>query len=95
MPTEICNTGAVDASDVFVRFFAGNPDQGGSVIHDEVFAGPITPGACVSRNVVMDNYPGCTPVLVYALVDADDSIEECNDGNNLAVAAGTVECCNQ
>ncbi len=85
IPTTVFNDGSVDTSDVLVRYFAGDPSQGGTQLHDEIFAS-IPAGMSVSRDVTLSMFPNGTEVTVFALVDPDNSIVECNDGNNQAMA---------
>jgi hypothetical protein len=38
------------------------------------------------------NFPQNLSILVYAIVDPDNTIDECNDGNNKDDAANKIEC---
>ena len=48
VPTTVFNDGSLAASNVTVRYYAGNPNQGGLAVHDELFAGPIPAGGSVN-----------------------------------------------
>lgn len=91
METTITNDGATEATDVVVRYYAGDPDQGGTVLYEETIPGPIPAGGSVT---VTPSFPipvGLT-IDIYVVVDPDGTIEECNDGNNKAVALSNVRC---
>ncbi len=90
--TTIINDGSAPASNILVRYFAGDPDQGGSVLHERTYAGSIAGGDSVTFIEAMPNFPVDTPVLIYATVDPENAIEECNDGNNTDEADNYVEC---
>jgi hypothetical protein len=93
VPTTVTNGGSAPASNVLVRYYAGDPDQGGKVLHDELFVDPIDAfGGSVSRNVIIKAFPLSISVLVNARVDPDNTILECNDGNNKASADVKVAC---
>ena len=88
--TTMTNNGSVAASDVVVRYYAGDPASGGEVIHEETVTGPIGPGESVTFTATTSSFPPRS-VVVYAVVDPDDAIAECNDGNNTAMGE-RVEC---
>jgi hypothetical protein len=89
----VFNDGTADASSVTVRLYAGDPAQGGSTLQDVVLPGPIPAGSSASVDVTISPFPSCTPVRVFGVVDPDDSIIECNDGNNTASQAAATFCC--
>jgi hypothetical protein len=91
--TELCNAGAVAAEEIVVTYYAGNPAQGGSALHEETFHGPLEAGACDSRDVYVSPFPSCTEVRIYATVDAANTIPECNDGNNTTSDDDLTVCC--
>jgi len=89
--TTITNDGATEATDIAVRYYAGDPDQGGTVLHEETIPGPIPAAGSVT---VTPSFPipiGLT-IDLYVVVDPDGAISECNDGNNKAVAPSEVRC---
>ncbi len=93
VPTTVINDGSLDASDVVVRYYAGDPFQGGTALHDEIVAGPVVAaGGTVSFDVSLPNFPPNTSVLIWGIVDPDNAIEECNDGNNADSADDTILC---
>jgi hypothetical protein len=75
------NDGALAATDVLVRLFAGDPSAGGQVLGEVVIAGPIAPGAAESGQVTFSNLE--RTVTVYGIADPLDAIPECNNANNL------------
>ena len=92
VPTTVYNDGSAPASNVVVRYYAGNPSQGGGALHDELFAGPIPAGGSVMADVAVGNFPQGLEIQIWAVVDPDNLIEECNDGNNTDAANSKVQC---
>ena len=91
--TTVVNDGAAPAADVLVRYYAGDPNAGGTFLHQVVVAGPIAPnGGSVSFAAKIPAFPDNLSILVYGIVDPDDAIPECNDGNNKDAADNKVEC---
>ena len=92
LPTTVYNDGSLPASNVVVRYYLGDPNQGGVAFHEETIAGPIPPGGSQSITAALGGFPTNLSVLVYAIVDPDNLIAECNDGNNKAAAAQKAVC---
>jgi hypothetical protein len=91
--TTVINDGAAPASNVVVRYYAGDPNVGGTFLHQEIVAGPIDPnGGKQSFTAKIDNFPDNLSILIYGIVDPDDAIPECNDGNNKDAASNKIEC---
>jgi hypothetical protein len=92
VPTTVTNLGSADASGVIVRYYAGDPDQGGSPIHDELFAGPFAAGGGTeTRNVSITTLPPLS-VQIFARVDPENAIPECKDSNNTATVDTKIDC---
>lgn len=89
-PTTVRNVGSAPASDVRVRWYAGDPAAGGEAIFEQRIAGPIAPGGMVELRPMLP-LPD-RPIRVYVVVDPDDEIRECNDGNNTDRTADVVVC---
>jgi hypothetical protein len=92
VPTTVFNDGSAPASNVVVRYFAGNPNAGGTTLHDEIFAGPIPAGGSAQANVAVSNFPQGLQIEIWAVVDPDNAIAECNDGNNSDAANPKIQC---
>jgi subtilase family serine protease len=92
VPTTVHNLGSAPASNVWVRYFAGDPQSGGKPIHDEPIAGPIAPGGSVNVSPTLSSFPQGLSVLIYGVVDPDNTISECNDGNNKDAADAKIVC---
>ncbi|WP_437807497.1 FG-GAP-like repeat-containing protein [Sorangium sp. So ce1078] len=92
VPTTVTNAGSAPASDVRIRYYAGDPGQGGTVLHEETVAGPIAPGDSVNLTATIDEFPWNLSILIYGVVDPDGAINECNDGNNKDAASDKVVC---
>ncbi len=86
----VYNDGSLPASDIVVRFYAGDPDQGGAPIHEEIIPGPLDAGQSTSLTVTLLNFPTSRLITIYAVVDPDNLIFECNDGNNKAVGEQVI-----
>ena len=92
VPTTIRNIGSAPASDILVRYYAGDPDVGGQVLHEVTRPGPLAAGAEDSFTETLPNFTQNLEILVYGVVDPDNTIEECNDGNNKDAAENKVLC---
>ncbi len=90
--TTVVNDGSAPASNVIVRYFAGDPNQGGVVLLETNVPGPIDPGQSVSFTMTLPNFPANLSILVYGIVDPDNLIAECNDGNNKDAADAKILC---
>ncbi len=76
-----------------VRLYAGDPDQGGTALQDIVLSTALPPGASVTLNTTPAPFPQCRPIRIFAVVDPENAVEECNDGNNQRSASTTTTCC--
>jgi len=76
----VTNEGSDTATDVVVRVYAGDPSSGGKVLAegtiDSLAAGD-------SQSVTLDGATQSRNVTIWAVVDPDDAIVECNDANNV------------
>ena len=78
----IHNIGTVDASDVTVQFFDGDPGAGGIQIGSDQTITSIPAGG--AGMVSVDWTPGAYAYAIYVRVDPFDSIQESNEENNIA-----------
>jgi hypothetical protein len=76
----VTNNGAEDAEDVILRIYAGDPSSGGKVLGEESIDS-IPAGE--SETVTVAGGEQNRNVTIWAVVDPDDEIEECNDANNI------------
>lgn len=90
--TKVYNDGSVAASSVVVRFYAGDPFQGGQAIGDQVIPGAIAAQTSVTVAVSLAQYPWWIDARIFAIVDPSGVVPECNDGNNLASQAYATHC---
>ncbi|MCC6522044.1 MAG: hypothetical protein IT373_05235 [Polyangiaceae bacterium] len=90
--TTVFNDGSAPASDILVRYYAGDPNQGGTPLGDHVVPGPLAPGASTTYTMSLPNFPLNLDILVYAIVDPLDAIAECQDGNNKDAADSKIFC---
>lgn len=87
--TIVRNVGSTSASDIVVRYYFGDPSAGGMAVLDQTIAGPIAPGGMVTITPTI-SLPA-RAVTVFAVVDPDDRIEECDDSNN-SDSSDPIEC---
>ena len=78
----VTNVGALAASDILVRIYAGNPEAGGWVMEELTIVGPLDPGKSEDFAVELTGFPSNTHIRLYATADPEDAIEECNNANN-------------
>jgi hypothetical protein len=55
-------------------------------------SGTIAAGGMLSLPLTIDPFPPGAPVTVWGVVDPDDAIAECNDGNNADAADMPAAC---
>lgn len=91
--TTVVNVGSAPAKDVLVRYYAGDPSQGGTTIHQKLIPGPLGAGGGFQRIVetMPRSFEG-KEIRIWAVVDPLDTIEECADGNNIAAAGQRSGC---
>ncbi|MFK7986074.1 MAG: FG-GAP-like repeat-containing protein [Sandaracinaceae bacterium] len=92
VPTTVTNDGSAPASDVVVRYYAGDPAAGGTLLHEETIPGPIAASASETITATIPSFPSNRSIVIFVEVDPDNTIEECNDGNNTASAPEPVIC---
>jgi hypothetical protein len=78
----VYNDGALPASNVLVRIFAGDPSSGGTALGETVVAGPIAPSSSATGQVTASTLS--RDVVVWGVADPKDEVLECNDANNIA-----------
>lgn len=91
--TRVKNVGSAPASNVVVRYFAGDPSQGGTKLHDEMLPDAIAPNGEVTFEVSVE-LPAdrSSAIKIYAQVDPDKLVEECNEANNGASNPTELAC---
>jgi hypothetical protein len=77
---KVTNEGSLDAMNVLVRVFAGDPSAGGLAVGEATIAGPIAPGQSVSLDVPVENVN--RNITLWGIADPLDAIKECNNANN-------------
>jgi hypothetical protein len=90
--TLVRNRGTAAADDILVRYYAGDPTQGGTALHEQELDGPLEPGEETSFDAAIPNIPSDRSITIYAVVDPDRTIEECNEANNKDAADDAVFC---
>ncbi len=92
LPTTVRNAGSVAVAGYLVRYFAGNPSAGGSVLGEVTRPVTLAPGTTDSFSFALQTLPGDRTVTVWAVVDPDNVVAECNDGNNRDSTDESVSC---
>ncbi|MEO1172450.1 MAG: CARDB domain-containing protein, partial [Myxococcota bacterium] len=87
------NVGVETAPGALVRLYAGDPNQGGTAIGEAVFPEDIAADGSVTVSIAPEDFPFCVSVQLFAAVDPENAITECNDGNNLRAQEGRLFCC--
>lgn len=80
--TKVRNLGSAAAEHVVVRYYAGDPAQGGSLLQDETLVDPIAAGAETTFTVTLASLPDRGAIKIFAVVDPDRTIDECDEANN-------------
>jgi hypothetical protein len=83
LSVQVVNDGAQPVASVDVGFYAGNPAAGAKLLKTITIRD--VPGNAASLPVDVLLAVGRLDVTVYAVVDPDNAVVECNDGNNLAL----------
>jgi hypothetical protein len=86
------NLGSAEAAASLVRFYAGDPAQGGTLLHEEMLSGPLAAGADTTFSAMLGTLPGRGAVTIFAIVDPERQIEECNEANNRDSAPANFNC---
>ncbi len=86
------NIGSAPASNYVVRLYAGDPSSGGTVLAEVTRPGPLGAGASDAFDVTVTGFPQDRTITVFGVVDPDNAIAECNDGNNSDAADNSVRC---
>ena len=88
--TALCyNVGGIEAGNVVMRFYDGDPKQGGAQIGGDLFFAGIGPGDG-GKGEVETRLPAGVHT-VYVILDPDNTIAEMDEDNNLSYASITVE----
>jgi len=89
---KVRNAGTATAEPVVVRFYAGDPAQGGSMLKDETLPGALEPNAEVSLVVSLAALPDRGAIRIFAVVDPAKAVSECDEANNRDAAPNDVLC---
>jgi hypothetical protein len=92
VPTTVRNIGSAPASNYVVRYYAGDPQAGGNVLHEVLRPGPLAPLGEDTFTEAISSFPQNLEILIYGVVDPDNVVEECNDANNKDDANNKVIC---
>ncbi len=80
----IRNGGATDVTNVTVRFFDGDPNNGGVQISGDQNIAAINSGSSAFTQVMWDTYGLAGDHTIYVVVDPEDDIVEAIESNNSA-----------
>ena len=93
----VFNDSEIDAENVVVRLYSGDPSGGADTIGD-LFVGDVPAGGSVQFDTTDEDFqfdgavPVRAPIRLYGDVDPDDDIEECNEANNRAGPTAFTQC---
>ena len=87
----VSNIGTLDAKDVDILFYLGNPAQGGKPVLTHRID-KVAAGGSADYSVEIPDFPETVLIQVYAIVDPDNAISECNNANNQAGPTGDLHC---
>ena len=76
---------------VMIRIFAGDPGAGGTSLAETTVA-TVDAGESQPFSVTLTGFPFNLNIALYAIVDPQNDIDECNDGNNKAGPTQNIEC---
>jgi len=85
------NAGVRPAAGVVVRFYAGDPEQGGRRLAEVALEAPLAPGEAQLVEGTTDTLRA-QPVRFYAVADPDNVIMECDEANNTGFAPMEALC---
>ena len=86
------NQGSSPAESFDVSFYAGEPAQGGTFLQQETFSETLEPGASINP-VVKITKTQADNATIWAIVNPQQSLQECNYANNIDPADGFTERC--
>ncbi|MCA9535452.1 MAG: hypothetical protein KC593_17285 [Myxococcales bacterium] len=84
------NDGSAPVVNPVVRFFAGDPNAGGTPIGTTTVSGTVPAGGQLPAQHTLD--VPATRFQLFGVVDPDNAVPECNDGNNRASLANLIDC---
>ncbi|NMB73934.1 MAG: hypothetical protein GYA21_02255 [Myxococcales bacterium] len=80
---QLTNEGSLPVAGVVVRFYAGDPNQGGTLVGEHTVTDSLDPGETESQLVALPGFP-MYQVTVWGWVDPDNLIAECDEADNQA-----------
>ncbi|MBV70899.1 MAG: hypothetical protein CMH52_06065 [Myxococcales bacterium] len=87
----VANRGAIDAAPFTLRAYAGNPEQGGTLLDEARAIDGLAANGEAEFRMGSDTVPFGGSVGLYIILDQENELEECRDGNNL-FSAGQLRC---
>jgi hypothetical protein len=88
---ELFNEGTVKATNIPIAFYAGEPSKGGEIIYTHT-VDSLNGGESIKQSVTLTGFPQSRTIRVYALVDPNDTIAECNNANNQDGPTDVINC---
>jgi hypothetical protein len=92
VPITVRNQGTADADSVDLRFYAGDPALGGMALFSTVLDMPLAAGASRTLTIDVPGFPDGREIRIFAAVDPDNTVSECNDANNVGGATNLAIC---
>jgi hypothetical protein len=88
----VTNSGTTDATGVVVEIYFGDPSAGGTPVTRVTIDEPIPPGGSVMITPMVEMFPLEREILLWGVVDPDNTITECNEADNIDPADNAIMC---
>jgi CARDB len=88
----IKNTGTADATDIVIEIFAGDPAAGGTSMLVYPVPGTLDAGETESFTVEVPGFPNGRSIVLWGVIDPENAIAECNEGDNSDPADNPIRC---
>jgi hypothetical protein len=77
---------------VVVEIYFGDPSAGGTPVTRVTIDEPIPPGGSVMITPMVEMFPLEREILLWGVVDPDNTITECNEADNIDPADNAIMC---
>jgi hypothetical protein len=88
----VTNSGTAEATGVVVEIYFGDPSAGGTPVTRVTIDEPIPPGGSVMVTPTIEMFPLERDILLWGVVDPDNTVTECNEADNIDPADNDIIC---
>jgi subtilase family serine protease len=88
----VTNSGTADAKGIVLQIFAGDPSAGGTSMLVFQVPGTLKAGAESTFTVDVPGFPYGRSIVLWGVVDPENTIGECNEGDNKDPADNPIRC---